>query len=374
MRPAVNPRFQDREGEAPAEPGCRAAQRELRAPITSLAVAATVFGLAGFAISRAVRSRYSFAQKVVLITGGSRGLGLVLARRLADEGARLVLLARDTAELANAESDLESRGTFVLTISCDLLVREEIAAAVRKAMSHFGRVDVLINNAGVIEVGPLAHMQRADFEHCLQLHFWAAYELTQLVVPEMRRRGGGRIVNISSIGGKLAPPHLAPYAVSKFALTGFSDAIRSELAPDGIKVTTVAPGLMRTGSHINAKFKGARDREYAWFAIANGMPGISMHAERAAAKIIAACRRGQPSLTLTYAARLAIAANAVAPNLTGHAMKIANRLLPEAIDESGNEASSGEASRHRLRSWMTGLVDNASARNNELHRPAKPPM
>src|SRR5260370_40570175 len=115
----------------------------------------------------------------------------------------------------------------------------------------------------------------------------------------MRMCGGGRIVNISSIGGKIAVPDLEPSSASKFALTGFSDGIRAELVRDNIYVTTVAPGMMRTGSHMNARFKGRHDSEFAWFAVSAGAPLISMNAERAARKILAACRRGQPSLTLT---------------------------------------------------------------------------
>src|SRR4029077_12659157 len=110
--------------------------------------------------------------------------------------------------------------------------------------------------------------------------------------------------------------HLSPYCVGKFALTGFSDSVRAELARDKIYVTTVCPGLMRTGSHVNAQFKGDHDAEFAWFAAASGLPFISMSAERAARKIVAAFRRGQSSLTLTLAANFAIAGNAAAPNLT----------------------------------------------------------
>src|ERR1700745_2225324 len=131
----------------------------------------------------------------------------------------------------------------------------------------------------------------------------------------MRVWGGGRIVNISSVGGKVATPHFAPYSASKFALTGFSDAIRAELAHDNIQVTTVAPGLMRTGSHVNAKFKGNHEAEFAWLSASAGAPVISMDADRAARKILAACRRGQPSLTLTFVARGALAATLAFPNV-----------------------------------------------------------
>ncbi len=318
-----------------------------------------------WALGRAMRNGYSFAGKIVLISGGSRGLGLVIGRQLAEEGARIALLARDEQELARAKSDLAERGAEVLTVPCDLADREQIGSAANRVVAHFGGIDVLINNAGVIEVGPLEHMTREDFERSLAVHFWAPYELTMLVRPLMRKRGGGRIVNISSIGGKIAVPHLAPYCAGKFALTGFSDSVRAELALDRILVTTVAPGLMRTGSHVNARFKGEHDAEFAWFSLSNAMPVISMSAKRAAAKIIAACRRGQPSLTLTFAARAAIAGNAIAPNLTGYAMKLANNFLPSSTDESGDRLQTGWESRGEEWRAFTGHLDAATARNNE---------
>src|SRR5205809_2576506 len=289
-----------------------------------------------WAIARVIRThRFSLRDKVVLITGGSRGLGLVLARQICAQGGNVALIARDADELGRAEADLARRGGVVLTLQCDLLDTEQIRSAVRQIIDHFGKIDILINNAGIIEVGPLAHMTREDFERAMRLHFWAPFELVSQIVPEMRTWGGGRIVNISSIGGKLAVPHLAPYSASKFALTGFSDAIRAELARDNIHVTTVAPGMMRTGSHVNAKFKGKHDTEFAWFAASAGAPLISMNADRAARKILAACRRGQPSLTLTFAARLQVLANALFPNLTGYAMRLINRLLPGTGGEQG---------------------------------------
>jgi NAD(P)-dependent dehydrogenase (short-subunit alcohol dehydrogenase family) len=324
------------------------------------------FLVGGWFISRlAQRARYSLRDKVALITGGSRGLGLVLARQISAQGGSVALIARDPEELARAKADLAPRGGAVLTVQCDLLDAAQIEAAVRQVTQRFGRIDILINNAGIIEVGPLEHMTREDFERAMQLHFWAAYELVSHVVPEMRTWGGGRIVNISSIGGKVAVPHLAPYSSSKFALTGFSDAIRAELARDNIYVTTVAPGMMRIGSHVNAKFKGKHDAEFAWFAASAGAPMISMNAERAARKILAACRRGQPSLTLTFAARGAILGNALFPNLTGYMMKFVNRFLPGKSDGEGNQSRSGSQLQRLTPKWLTHLADAATARNNE---------
>jgi NAD(P)-dependent dehydrogenase (short-subunit alcohol dehydrogenase family) len=327
---------------------------------------AGALGFVAWLVVRLIRTAgYSLRGKVALITGGSRGLGLVLARQICGQGGNVALIARDPDELARAKADLAPRGGAVLTIQCDLLDAAQIDAAVRQIIDRFGKIDVLINCAGIIEVGPLQNMTREDFERAMRLHFWAPFELIAKIVPEMRVWGGGRIVNISSIGGKVAVPHLAPYSVSKFALTGFSDAIRAELAGDNIHVTTVAPGMMRTGSHVNAKFKGKHDIEFAWFSASAGAPLISMNADRAARKILAACRRGQPSLTLTFAARGAILGNALFPNLTGYMMKLVNRFLPGAADEAGNESLPGWQLRRLIPEWLTRLLDRATVRNNE---------
>jgi NAD(P)-dependent dehydrogenase (short-subunit alcohol dehydrogenase family) len=320
-------------------------------------------------IARLIRAaRYSLRDKAVLITGGSRGLGLVLARQICAAGGKVALIARDAEELGRAKADLTRRGGRVLTLQCDLFNTEQIRSAVRQIIDRFGKIDILINNAGIIEVGPLEHMTREDFERAMRLHFWAPFELISQIVPEMRTWGGGRIVNISSIGGKVAVPHLAPYSASKFALTGFSDAVRAELARDNIHVTTVAPGMMRTGSHVNAKFKGKHDIEFAWFAASAGAPLISINADRAARKILAACRRGQPSLTLTFAARTAILGNALFPNITGYMMKLVNRVLPKSAGADGNEARPGSETRRIIPNFVTHLADEATTRNNEARR------
>ena len=333
--------------------------------IRVLLLAGAVVFVAWLVVRLIRTARYSLRDKVAVITGGSRGLGLVLARHICAQGGNVALIARDPDELARAKADLAPRGGGVMTFPCDVLDTSQIEAAVRQIVDRFGKIDILINNAGIIEVGPLDHMTREDFEHAMQLHFWAPYELVSQIVPEMRTWGGGRIVNISSIGGKVAVPHLAPYSVSKFALTGFSDAIRAELARENIHVTTVAPGMMRTGSHVNAKFKGKHDSEFAWFAASAGAPFVSMNADRAARRILAACRRGQPSLTLTFAARGAILGNALFPNLTGYAMRLVNRFLPKTAGAEGNTSRGGFEVRRLFPEWLTRSADKATARNNE---------
>jgi NAD(P)-dependent dehydrogenase (short-subunit alcohol dehydrogenase family) len=323
-------------------------------------------GLATWAAVRLARKDFSFAGKVVIITGGSRGLGLAIARRLAKEGARLALFARDEDELARACAQLRELGGEALAVPCDLLDRGQSLGAIETVFDHFGGLDVLINNAGIIEVGPLENMRRHDFEKSMQLHFWTPFNLIRQVIPHMRRAGGGRIVNISSVGGKVAVPHLAPYSASKFALVGLSDAFRAELARDAIHITTVTPGMMRTGSQVNATFKGDHGAEFTWFSLSTALPFAAVDADRAAEKIVAACRRGQSSLIIGLPARVAIIGNAVLPSLTGEIMKLVNWVLPEPVGVAGDELKSGRQAQteQRVPGWLARWSDAAIARKN----------
>lgn len=244
------------------------------------------FALGGAALLAAClrRPRYRFRDRVVVITGGSRGLGLVLARKFAEKGARLAIMARDTQELSRAKADLVARGACVLALSCDVCRPDQVRWSLARVANAFGRIDVLVNNAGAIEVGPLGHMTADDFEEAMAVHFRGPLTTMLAVLPHLRRAGGGRIVNIASVGGKIAAPHLVPYSASKFALVGLSDGFRAELRQENILVTTVCPGFMRTGSPRNAAFKGRHRLEYGWFATADSLSPLSMSAERAARK------------------------------------------------------------------------------------------
>jgi short-subunit dehydrogenase len=209
-------------------------------------------------------------------------------------------------------------------------------------------------------------MKLADYEDAMNTHFWGPLYMVLAALPHMRRQGEGRIVNISSIGGKIAVPHLVPYSASKFALTGLSDGLRLELMRDNIIVTTVCPGLMRTGSPVNAMFKGKRPQEYAWFAISDSLPIASINAERAASQIINACRRGEAELVITVQAKLAILARAVAPELFQDAMTLMNNLLP-APSADGDEAKPGRESESEWApSTLTTPTYKAAEKNNEM--------
>jgi NAD(P)-dependent dehydrogenase (short-subunit alcohol dehydrogenase family) len=228
------------------------------------------------------RRRYSVAGKVVLVTGGSRGLGLCLARELVKRGAKVAITARDPEELGHVADELGD----VLTVPCDLADASQIVDMVHEVEAEAGPIDVLINNAGIMQVGPLETMTLDNYEYAMKIHLWAPLQLIDAVLPQMRERHSGRIVNISSVGGRIAVPHMLPYSVSKFALVGLSRGLRVELRKDDILVTTVCPGLMRTGSARHVTFKGNHQLEFAWFASAAALPILSIEVNRAARRIV----------------------------------------------------------------------------------------
>ncbi len=302
--------------------------------------------------------------KVVVITGGSRGLGLVLARTLVERGARVAICARDLDELGRARRELEQLGGEVFSAQCDVTDRDDVLNFIAAVEDDFGAIDILINNAGVIQVGPIEHMTADDFEQALSVNLRGPLHAMLAVLPGMRRRNAGRIVNIASIGGRVAVPHLAPYSTSKFALVGLSEGMRAELIKDGIYVTTVCPGLMRTGSPRHGLFKGNHQAEYAWFTIGDSLPVTSISAESAADQIIRAFSRGDAEVTISPQAKLLSLVHGVFPGLMQEILGVVNRYMPGPTGSratvEGKDAESVFAP-----SVLTRLSDDAARRNNE---------
>ncbi|MBI5669571.1 MAG: SDR family NAD(P)-dependent oxidoreductase [Chloroflexi bacterium] len=265
--------------------------------------------------------------ETVLITGGSRGLGLLLAREFAQAGCRVAICARDEAELDGARAALNIPG--LLTVTCDVSDGRQVAEMIETVNREFGRIDILVNNAGIIQVGPIWSQRLADFEQAMDVMYWGVVYPTLGVLSQMRQRRSGRIVNITSIGGKLSAPHLLPYCAAKFAATGFSEGLHAEVMDHGIHVTTVIPGLMRTGSHLNAYFKGDEESEFTWFGLADTLPGSSMPAEQAAREIVQAVKRGDAEIILSMPAKLAARFHGLFPGTTATLLGVVNRqLLP----------------------------------------------
>lgn len=333
----------------------------------SLATTAMVGVGAAWVVRRMMRSarRMEFGGKVVIVTGGSRGLGLLLSRRFAREGAKIAICSRDHEELERAREEL-SQVTEVHAERCDVCVEGDVQRFVRNVIGKFGGIDVVVNNAGTIVMGPLEAMTEADFDEAMQTHFYGPLYTTMAALPSMRTRGEGRIVNISSIGGLVPVPHLLAYTTSKFALTGFSLGLAEELRKDNIFVTTVFPGLIRTGSPRNALFKGKNRQEYAWFTLGDSIPGASQSADRAAARIVEACRHGDVKLVTSVPAWAAAKAYALFPGVMTDLYAAVNRMLPALGGIGPRRAPGYESESMVTRSPLTALTRAAAQRNNEV--------
>ncbi|MDP8911531.1 MAG: SDR family oxidoreductase [Actinomycetota bacterium] len=294
------------------------------------AATALALGLAAERVARRVRGRtVDLSGRVALVTGGSRGLGLALAQELAREGCRVAICARTEGPLERARSRLEAMGADVLAEQCDVSDREQVERLVAHVTDRLGPIDVLVNVAGVIAVGPVSAQTLEDYEEAMDILYWGVVHPTFAVLPSMRERGGGYIVNVTSIGGKISVPHLLSYNAAKFAAVGFSEGLHAGVAKEGIHVLTVVPGLMRTGSYLNAYFKGDRRLEYGLFAPLATLPLTTISGRRAARRIVRATKEKRAEITLTLHANLLARANGIAPGLTAEALSVVDRLLPD---------------------------------------------
>ena len=330
-------------------------------------------GVLAGAVLTARRAQDDLHGEVAVVTGASRGLGLLLARELAGQGCPLVICARDAAELERAADELRAAGAEVTTVACDVTDEATPQLLIDTAVQRYGRLDILVSNAGVIQVGPVQAAQIGHYEMAMNTMALAPARLALTALPVMRRQGHGRIVTIGSIGGKISVPHLLPYSTAKFAAIGFSEGLRAELGRGPVTVTTVVPGLMRTGSHLQARFTGQPSKEFTWFSLGASLPLVSMDAERAARQIIAAVRQRRAEIILTPAGQLVSRAAGIVPGMTSEILHLVQRLaLPAPSGEPG-AAVADEAQGHELRPAMgnktfdrlTTLGRAAASRFNE---------
>jgi len=307
---------------------------------------------------------------IALVTGGSRGLGLLIARELGRRGMRVVLCARDEAELERGRARLAAEGIDATALPCDVTDEEGMRTLVADVEENLGPVDVLVNNAGIIQVGPAESMTLDDYRRAMDTMFWGALHGAEAVLPSMRARRQGIIVNITSIGANVAMPHLAPYDAAKFALRGWSEAIGAEAAKHGIDVVTVVPGLMRTGSFGHALVKGKRYEEASLFSLLASLPLVTVSAERAARRIVRAIEARERFVVVGAPAKFLRLAHALFPGTVVRVLGSLNRLLPgpapaEGQREAGMALPAELFRRGLARSILTALGERAARRYNE---------
>ncbi|SNC62438.1 Short-chain dehydrogenase [Kytococcus aerolatus] len=316
-------------------------------------------------------------QPLALVMGASRGLGLLCAEQFLQHGYRVVLSSRsrDSLEAARDQLLAEYPGATLDVAPCDISDRAAVTTLVEHVERDLAPIEVLLTVAGIIQVGPVQAMTLEHFDQAVSTMLMGPVNLTLQVLPHMRERGRGRIGTVTSVGGKVAPPHLLPYSTAKFGAVGFSEGLTAELAGTGITATTIVPGLMRTGSHDAAQFTGDVAREFAWFGPSASLPLLAMDAERAAERMVHGVLEGHTHVMLSPVTQVGSRVHGLAPSFTTRLMGLANRVLPTApaVDPlgpgttvEGRVARQGLTGRaRRVVDALSTLGDRAGEQNNE---------
>lgn len=192
----------------------------------------------------------------VLITGASQGIGKATALLFARKGYDIVLAARQPERLEAVAQEVQTLGRAALSIPTDVRDAEQVNTLVYKALEHYSSIDVLVNNAGIYISGSAEDFSLDDWHQAIDTNLWGYIHTIQALLPHFVERGSGTIVNLSSIGGKVPVPFLVPYCTSKFAVTGLTQALHSELAPQGIHVCGIYPNLIKSSLMERAIFRG----------------------------------------------------------------------------------------------------------------------
>ena len=237
--------------------------------------------------------------KTALITGASRGIGRAIALELAQQGAkRLLLVARDRQRLAEVAAEIEPLGVEVEILALDLTQLVEVNIAIAQAWRDYGPIDLLVNCAGVAHQAPFLKSQLPDVQQEIAINLLGMYTMTRLIARRMAAEHSGTIVNVSSLMGKIAAPTMATYSATKFAILGFSQALRGELAAHNIKVIALLPSLTDTDMV----------RELDWFRWV-----VPMTPQKVAQALVAGVNRGSPEIVVGWQSHLAVWCNRIAP-------------------------------------------------------------
>ncbi|QCR19126.1 SDR family NAD(P)-dependent oxidoreductase [Agrococcus sp. SGAir0287] len=313
----------------------------------------------------------SRSPRVAVVAGGSRGLGLLIALELVRRGWSVAVCARGEVDVEHALRRLEraARGRARMHGSvCDVASASATRSWIESVEHDLGPIDAAFAVAGVIDAGPAETMRVEDFDLAIDVMLRGPIHVAWAVLPGMRRRRRGRIGIVSSIGGAVSVPHLLPYAAAKAGAIGFAEGLATELAGTGVTATTIVPGLMRTGGHEAARFRGRASREAAWFTAAASLPLLSTSAPRAARRMVDGVLAGRTHVRLPWWTHVAMRVHGVAPATTVRVAGLVGRLLPGAGSRPDAPTPGRRVSAARRTAALTVLGARAARRHGTRER------
>jgi len=248
-----------------------------------------------------------FLNKVAIITGASSGIGRTTALALAKQGARVALVSRRGDALLELAWEINHQGSDAIVVRTDVTVKEQVEQMVREVIDHWGRVDILISNAGAYIRGPIVDLDPAEIQRSLDVNFFGGVYCVNAVLPHMLARKSGYLIFVTSMAGKIGLMNDAPYVSAKFALTGFCEVLRQELHGSGVSVTNVLPGRVDTPliSHLR----------FAWIT-------AKISPEKVARAILAGIRKRKPIVILPPQAGILYYLNVFAPSLSDRLARV----------------------------------------------------
>ena len=245
------------------------------------------------------------ANRVAIVTGASRGIGRAIVIALAQAGVRIVAAARSREELAALAAEVERQGSECIAATCDVGSWPEVAAAVQQALDRFGRIDIVVNNAGFGSYAPFLDADLQEFHELMRVNYFGSVYVTRAALPAMLREGGGHLVFVASVAGRIASPRHTGYSPTKFALVGFAESIAYELRPHKIGVTIVNPGIVDTDFFNRESFKDFPE----------GARKMMITAEAVARATIEAIKRDRSEVYVPRSLRYAHTLKVLAPSL-----------------------------------------------------------
>lgn len=270
----------------------------------------------------------SMSGKVVVVTGASTGIGQAVAEAFSREGATVVLAARSEGRLVRIAADIGKAGGRAVPMAVDVTDRTAVFEKMKEVAESLGSIDVLVNNAGIGLLSPVDGMDPEELKRIFEVNFFGLIWCTQAALPYMIRQKRGRIVNISSVAGKRALPHISAYCASKFAVQAFSDSLRMETAGHGITVTVLCPPRVDTTFHDTPLMRQKGQR----------MSAPSISAEYVAAEIVRAARKGSREVVVSFYGKFFVFFHWLSPRLLDWIMKrLWTRLAMQKTKKTGTE-------------------------------------